>query len=302
MDGTAAVQRERDASYRGVAARCEARGEDLLGQSASPCRGRHGPRPPEIRSDGTPLRTATATPTTGGAAAASVAVGSPGEHRNYRDAGKGGGKGGGMPCRRARRRRRRLAVAAARRPPGRPMGSGKGGGGKGGGGGGKGGGRGGGGLGDSFAQQGSLNARLSAARSCDDMLLLHAQMQSSMDIRHLGLLWPKLGKRVALECGKGRAAVKQWTRAHSGPRRADCADRCARPAPFARAGALDPNPRARRPPSPRPPAARAPPPQRSTSTTVRRATSLGCCSAARTSASPRKRRAPSGAASSTLSR
>ena len=50
--------------------------------------------------------------------------------------------------------------------------------------------------------EGSLNARLSAARSCDDMLLLHAQMQSSMDIRHLGLLWPKLGKRVALECGK----------------------------------------------------------------------------------------------------
>ena len=138
---------------------------------------------------------------------------SPGEHRNYRDAGKGGGKGGGMPYGRGRGGGGGGSPWQPRDgPPGRPMGSGKGGGfkGAGGGRGGAGGGRGGG-----AGLEGSLNARLSAARSCDDMLLLHAQMQSSMDIRHLGLLWPKLGKRVALECGKGRAAVKQWTRAHA---------------------------------------------------------------------------------------
>ena len=143
-------------------------------------------------------------------------------------------------------------------PPGRPMGSGKGGGfkGAGGGRGGAGGGRGGG-----AGLEGSLNARLSAARSCDDMLLLHAQMQSSMDIRHLGLLWPKLGKRVALECGKGRAAVKQWTRAHAAGLDALIAQTGARAPPRLRARRR-PRPasaraRAPLPPSPRPPAARA---------------------------------------------
>ena len=126
-----------------------------------------------------------------------------------------------------------------------------------------------------------------------------------MDIRHLGLLWPKLGKRVALECGKGRAAVKQWTRAHAAGLDALIAQTGARAPPRSRARRrLAPRARARAAAAlTRTHAARARlPPQRSTRVMARRATSLGCCAAARTSASPRKRRAPSGAASSTPSR
>ena len=112
---------------------------------------------------------------------------------------------------------------------------------------------------------GSLNARLSAARSCDDMLLLHAQMQSSMDIRH-----PASGRSSASASRSSAARDAPLSssdpRACGRPRRADCADRCARPPGCARAGARAPPPRARRsrPHPAHPP--RAPPPQRSTST------------------------------------
>ena len=109
---------------------------------------------------------------------------------------------------------------------------------------------------------GLLNARLSAARSCDDMLPLHAQMQSSMDIRHLAL-WPKLASASRSSAARD-APLSQWTRAHAAGLDALIAQTGARPATFARAGA-SPRPRARgRRRLTRPPPNARPPPQRIT--------------------------------------